>query len=319
MTYYDAAKKVLEQSDVPMKVDEIWEKACELGYDKIIAETLNGKMSKTPIASLTAKIYTDIKYNPDTTIFVKVGKGKFFLKNKINSSNQNLIYEVNNTNEEEDTDDIIENNSTNKKILEEDLHTPLTKYLHSMKIYSKTINANATDVNLKGKMKWGTPDIVAVTFKDYINKSVLELFNHINLPTTELYAYELKLKLTLGNLTEYYFQALSNSGWANEAWLVAMEIDENNYDELMEEMKRLNQSFGVGIIRLDYNNPEDSEILFSAKKRNNLDIDTMHKLCYNRQFQDFINDVNKLLKHDNDDRVVFMNGLINDGRFNNPN
>ena len=314
MTYYDAAKKVLEQSDVPMKVDEIWEKACELGYDKIIAETLNGKISKTPIASLASVIYVDIKYNPTSTIFTKVGKGKFLLKSKINSSNQNLI---NNTNEE-DTDDIIVNNSANKKILEEDLHIPLTKYLYSMKIYSKTINANATDVNLKGKMKWGTPDIIAVTFKDYINKSVLKLFNYINLPTTELYAYELKLKLTLGNLTEYYFQALSNSGWANEAWLVAMEINENDID-LMEEIKRLNQSFGVGIIRLDYNNPEDSEILFSAKKRNDLDIDTMHKLCNNRQFQDFIDDVNKLLKHYNDDRGVFMNGLINDGRFNNPN
>lgn len=318
MTYYDAAKKVLEQSDVPMKVDEIWEKACELGYDKIIAETLNGKMSKTPIASLGAKIYTDIKFNPDTTIFTKVGKGKFLLKSKINSSNQNLINEINDLSEEEDTEESSENTITNKKILEEDLHIPLTKYLYSMKIYSKTINANATDINLKGKMKWGTPDIVAVTFKDYINKSVLELFNHINLPTTEIYAYELKLKLTLGTLTEYYFQALSNSGWANEAWLVAMEINENDID-LMEEIKRLNQSFGVGIIRLDYNNPEDSEILFSAKKRNDLDIDTMHKLCNNRQFQDFIDDVNKLLKHDNDDRGVFMNGLINDGRFNNPN
>ena len=319
MTYYDAAKKVLEQSNIPMKLNEIWEKACELGYDKQIEETGKKKnsdfqMSKTPITSLASSIYTDIKYNPDTTIFVKVGRGEFFLKSKINSSNQNLI---NNTNEE-DTDDIIVNNSANKKILEEDLHIPLTKYLYSMKIYSKTINANATDVNLKGKMKWGTPDIVAVTFKDYINKSVLKLFNYINLPTTELYAYELKLKLTLGNLTEYYFQALSNSGWANEAWLVAMEIDENDID-LMEEIKRLNQSFGVGIIRLDYNNPEDSEILFSAKKRNDLDIDTMHKLCNNRQFQDFINDVNKLLKHDNDDRGVFMNGLINDGKFNNPN
>ena len=319
MTYYDAAKKVLEQSDVPMRLNEIWEKSCELGYDKQIEETGKKKnsdfqMSKTPITSLASSIYTDIKYNPDTTIFVKVGRGEFFLKSKINSSNQNLI---NNTNEE-DTDDIIVNNSANKKILEEDLHIPLTKYLYSMKIYSKTINANATDVNLKGKMKWGTPDIIAVTFKDYINKSVLKLFNYINLPTTEIYAYELKLKLTLGNLTEYYFQALSNSGWANEAWLVAMEINENDID-LMEEIKRLNQSFGVGIIRLDYNNPEDSEILFSAKKRNDLDIDTMHKLCNNRQFQDFIDDVNKLLKHDNDDRGVFMNGLINDGRFNNPN
>ena len=312
MTYYDAAKKVLEQSDVPMKADEIWQKAIELGYDKIIAETLNGKISKTPIASLGAVIYTNIKYNPDTTIFIKVGRGKFFLKSKINSSNQNLINE-NAAND--DTEDIIE--STNKKILEEDLHTPLTKYLYSMKIYSKTINANATDVNLKGKMKWGTPDIVGVTFKDYINKSVLELFNHINLPTTEIYAYELKLKLTLGSLTEYYFQALSNSGWANEAWLAAMEIDENDID-LMEEMKRLNQSFGVGIIKLNYDNPEDSEILFSAQKRNYLDIDTMHKLCYNRQFQDFINDINEIFNNMGAKNHI-ISSFINNGRFNNPN
>ncbi|WP_455145164.1 HTH domain-containing protein [Brachyspira pilosicoli] len=302
-----------------MRLNEIWEKSCELGYDKQIEETGKKKnsdfqMSKTPITSLASSIYTDIKYNPDTTIFVKVGRGEFFLKSKINSSNQNLI---NNTNEE-DTDDIIVNNSANKKILEEDLHIPLTKYLYSMKIYSKTINANATDVNLKGKMKWGTPDIIAVTFKDYINKSVLKLFNYINLPTTELYAYELKLKLTLGNLTEYYFQALSNSGWANEAWLVAMEINENDID-LMEEIKRLNQSFGVGIIRLDYNNPEDSEILFSAKKRNNLDIDTMHKLCYNRQFQDFINDVNEILETKDKSKNHIISSLINSKRFNNPN
>lgn len=317
MTYYDAAKKILEQSDVPMKVDEIWERACELGYDKEIAETLNGKMSKTPIASLGSVIYVDIKYNPDTTIFVKVGRGQFFLKDKINNSNESLINEINNLTEEEDTEEITGNTIANKKILEEDLHIPLTKYLYSMKIYSKTINANAANTSLKGKMKWGTPDIVAVTFKDYINKSVLELFNHINLPTTELYAYELKLKLTLGSLTEYYFQALSNSGWANEAWLVAMEIDESDID-LMEEIKRLNQSFGVGVIKLNYDNPEDSEILFSAKKRNYLDIDTMHKLCYNRQFQDFINDVNKILKNSEAKNDIISN-LVNSGRFNNPN
>ncbi|WP_295161642.1 HTH domain-containing protein [uncultured Brachyspira sp.] len=322
MTYYDAAKKVLEQSDVPMKLDEIWEKACELGYDKKIEEAgkqnnPDFKMSISPKHSIGSRIYKDIKYNPNTTIFVKVGKGKFLLKSKNNNSDQSLINEINNLSEEE-SEDIIENTITNKNILEEDLHIPLTKYLDSMKIYSKTINANASNINLKGKMKWGTPDIVAVTFKDYINKSVLELFNHINVPTTELYAYELKLKLTLGSLTEYYFQALSNSGWANEAWLAAMEIDENDID-LMEEIKRLNQSFGVGIIKLNYDNPEDSEILFSAKKRNYLDIDTMHKLCCNIQFQDFINDVNEILEAKNKSKNHIISSLIDKGRFNNPN
>ena len=123
MTYYDAAKKVLEQSDVPMKIDEIWKKTCELGYDKEIEET--GKqnnpdfqMSKTPKDSLSSKIYTDIKFNPDTTIFVKVGRGQFFLKSKINNSNESLINEINNLIEEEDTEEIIENTTSNKKILE---------------------------------------------------------------------------------------------------------------------------------------------------------------------------------------------------------
>ena len=45
MTYYDAAKKVLEQSDVPMRLNEIWEKSCELGYDKQIEETGKKKNS----------------------------------------------------------------------------------------------------------------------------------------------------------------------------------------------------------------------------------------------------------------------------------
>ena len=90
MTYYDAAKEVLKQSDKPMSLDEIWEKACELNYDKEIEETgktknPNFQMSKTPTHSIGSSIYKDIKYNPDTTIFVKVDRGNFFLKSKINN------------------------------------------------------------------------------------------------------------------------------------------------------------------------------------------------------------------------------------------
>ena len=83
-------------------------------------------------------------------------------------------------------------------------------------------------------------------------------------------------------------------------------------------MKRLNQSFGVGVIKLNYYNPEDSEILFSAQKRNNLDIYTMHKLCYNRQFQDFINDVNEILEAKDKSKPHIISSLINSKKFNNP-
>ena len=314
MTYSEAAKIVLEQSEVPMRIDEIWNKAVELGLDKEIEKTLAGKMSKTPIASLGAKIYTDIKYSPDDTIFKQTGKGKFFLKSKTNFISQN---QIDDDSEDDGEDDIINNQTVNtNKILEADLHKPLTKYLSYRKIYSKTINANSV-TSMKGKMKWGTPDIVAVTFKDYINKPILELFNHINLPTTQLYAYELKVELKLNNLVQYYFQTLSNSGWANEAWLVAKDIDVDNMD-LMEEIKRLNQSFGVGVIHLNYDNPEDSNILFSASKKAYLDIETMDKLCQNEQFKDFIDDVNDILSAPSKSRNNIIYGMIKNKRLNNP-
>lgn len=315
MTYSEAAKIVLEQSEVPMRVDDIWNKAIELGLDKEIEKTLDGKMSKTPVASLGAKIYTEIKYNPSDTIFIKTGKGKFFLKGR----NYSSIEDDNDEDIDEDSDDNVINSATatTDKILEADLHKPLTQYLNKMKIYSKTINAGAVTA-VKGKMKWGTPDIVAVTFKDYINKPILELFNHINLPTTQIYAYELKVELKLNNLVQHYFQTLSNSGWANEAWLVAKDIDVDNLD-LMEELKRLNQSFGVGIIHLNYDNPEDSNILFSAQKRAYLDIETMDKLCQNEQFKDFIDDVNEILDAPTKSKNNIIYGMIKNNRLNNPN
>ena len=127
MTYSEAAKIVLEQSEVPMRIDEIWNKAVELGLDKEIEKTLAGKMSKTPIASLGAKIYTDIKYSPDDTIFKQTGKGKFFLKSETNFISQN---QIDDDSEDDVEDDIINNQTVNtNKILEVDLHKPLTKYL----------------------------------------------------------------------------------------------------------------------------------------------------------------------------------------------
>ena len=55
------------------------------------------------------------------------------------------------------------------------------------------------------------------------------------------------------------------------------------------------------------------------QKRNYLDIDTMHKLCYNRQFQDFINDVNEILEAKDKSKNHIISSLINSGRFNKPN
>ena len=72
----------------------------------------------------------------------------------------------------------------------------------------------------------------------------------------------MKIDINLSNLREYYFQAVSNSSWAHERYLVAIHIVEE--PELIDEMRRLNNAFGIGVIRLDAEHFMQSEILFSA-------------------------------------------------------
>lgn len=140
----------------------------------------------------------------------------------------------------------------------------------------------------KGKNEWLHPDIVDVyyPFDDY-SKNVLKLFKISETPY-KLFSFELKKELNYKNLREYYFQAVSNSSWANEGYLVALKID----DSIYEELKRLNNSFGIGVIKLNPKNIFQSEIMFSANEHKNLDWDTIDRLAgENEDFNCFIKDL----------------------------
>ena len=104
-----------------------------------------------------------------------------------------------------------------------------------------------------------------------------------------LYSYELKRTIENDHqLKEYFFQALSNSSWANYGYLVAFEISE----DVMEEMARLNRPFGIGVIKLSPYS-DDTAVLFSARK-NELDYYTIDKLCrMNPDFKSFITTVQR--------------------------
>ena len=92
------------------------------------------------------------------------------------------------------------------------------------------------------------------------------------------------------DLKKAYFQAVSNSSWANYGYLVALEIS----DSLSDEMDRLNQSFGIGIIELNAN-PYQSKILYPSRYKE-LDFKTIDKLCkINQDFEQFIEQVDKLM------------------------
>jgi hypothetical protein len=57
----------------------------------------------------------------------------------------------------------------------------------------------------------------------------------------------------------------------------------------MQEIKRLSNSFGICIMKLDVDDPDSSEIIYPAKSKDNVDIDTMNKLAQiNPNFKEFL-------------------------------
>jgi hypothetical protein len=105
-----------------------------------------------------------------------------------------------------------------------------------------------------------------------------------------LFSFEIKKTLTKANYRESFFQALSNSSWAHEGYLVAADIKQDV--ELMSELSRLTSSFGIGIIQLDLEDIDSSQILFPARSRPLLVWETINKLSeQNPDFEKFIQDV----------------------------
>ena len=268
-TFLNLAEDVLEYFKEPLSIDNIWKGAEKLG----ILNKL-GSNGKTPKKSLSARLYSDIKN--DNSIFYKEGREpvKFGLKIYKNNVNRNF-------------DNIVHTEKT-KKFKERDLHILLSTFVKNdsnFKCFTKTIMHEKSSRATKGKNKWLHPDMVGVyyPFDDY-SKSVLELLKIFESPY-RLFSFEIKISLDFKNLREYYFQAVSNSSWANEGYLVALEIDE----EIYEELKRLNNSFGIGVIKLDPKNIYQSDIIFLAREHKNLDWDTIDRIALeNKDFNSFI-------------------------------
>jgi uncharacterized protein len=97
--------------------------------------------------------------------------------------------------------------------------------------------------------------------------------------------------ISFGNLRESFFQAVSNSSWAHESYLVTSDISEEK--EFTEELVRLCNSFGIGVILVDVNDPDDSEIIIEPDLKDTIDVDTINKLAINPDFKEFLVRVKK--------------------------
>jgi len=275
MTYIDFAEKVISEEKKPLSITEIWEIGSKKGYNNELSS-----IGKTPWATLGARVYVEIRDNSKTNLYkVKSKPVKFYLKNMEDAATyQNTFIEI------EDKINIFEKKN---KYSERDLHKLLTYYLDSYhNILSKSIYHEES--NKKQFSQWLHPDLVGVYYSmEQVEPEVFDLYKEVGVSSIKLFSYEMKKELNFSNIREAFFQSVSNSSWANEGYLVAAEIDQD--EDFLDELKRLALSFGIGIIKLDIRDPDSSYILYNAKYRDVIDIDTVNKITeVNPNFREFI-------------------------------
>ena len=90
-----------------------------------------------------------------------------------------------------------------------------------------------------------------------------------------------------------FFQAVSNSSWANYGYLVASTLDAN----AVKELRMLCKLHGIGFIRLNPDNPPESELLIPALEKQNIDWDTANRLTEaNKDFRDYVENIRQFYR-----------------------
>lgn len=287
MTFLELAEEVLKEAKEPLTYKQIWENANEKLKEKL------GTKGNTPEHTLRVSITNDINNKKENSKFMFATKKPrtFWLKErKKELPPQDILEQKIQEAQEKEID-------KKDKFEERDLHPLLVYFLDkddNFKIRAKTIYHERCMKNKKGKGIWNYPDIVGVSFpfdNGEMEIETLDLLKNINQIKYKLFSFELKIRINFSNLKECYFQAISNSSWANEGYLVVFDIDE----EVIEELKRLNASFGLGIIQLDIEELKPKVILPSNQR--DIDIETLNMLVKESpDFRDFINDINRHIK-----------------------
>jgi len=278
-TFIELAKKILEEEKKPLSPEEIWEIAKSKGYDKNIVT-----QGKTPWATISAQIYTNIRDKKDSP-FIKIDSRpkRFYLRSLIKKDEElKLIEEM----------PVSVLPPKKFQYLEQDLHPFLAYYANNyLKAYTKTICHVKSGRGEFGE--WIHPDMVGCYFPiDEWKAEVIDLGSAIGNISIKLFSFEIKRELNFSNLREAFFQTVSNSSWANEGYLAASEI--SNDEDFLNELKRLSTSFGIGVIRIDIDDPDATEVLSPAKFKEYLDWDAINKLAVNPDFKEFL----KRIKND---------------------
>ncbi|MGL2822881.1 HTH domain-containing protein [Helicobacter pylori] len=321
MTYKELGKKVLEQAERPLSKEEIFEKACEMGLDKecnggkILPHSLGSQLGEHDIPNDKKQFYVANKKGGTFFYWLKSREREFPPQKTLDAKEED--------DEQSECSDAAEKQKTSlkEKEKERDLHPLLVKFLNedpNFKLLCKTIYHEKCLKDKKGKCEWNYPDIVGVYFPynkyfpyNGYEEETLKFLHHTGQKRHKLFSFELKTSIGFPNLKESYFQAVSNSTWANEGYLVVFKIE----DEVLGELRRLNQSFGIGVIKLE-SEISNSKILLPAKERE-IDIPTLNMLIEQspKDFEPFMEKINKQIKTGPDmavDMEKFFDPVLDD-------
>ena len=299
-TFFELAKKILEEEKKPLSSEEIWEVAKSKGYDKYV-----GTQGKTPWATIGAQIYVNIRDKKDSP-FIKIDTRpkRFYLRSLIKTGEEQKFIE-------EQSVSVLP--SKKFEYLEKDLHPFLAFYAYYyLNTYTKTIQH--TKSGKGGFNEWLHPDMVGCYFPlEEWETEVVDFSSTIGNISIKLYSFEIKRELDFSNLRESFFQTVSNSSWANEGYLVASKI--SNAEDFQNELKRLSSSFGIGVIKIDIDDPDSSEVLLPAKFKEYLDWDTMNKLASNPDFKEFLKRIkidisSKEIRKEKYDKILTKEELV---------
>jgi len=201
------------------------------------------------------------------------------------------ISHIDTENDDEENDKYTEITSIIDKssLSEYDLYPLLIDYLNTEhNLYCLRIDEKKSK-NMRGSggNTWLHPDIVAMQAVDKEwNELVRTCVKNGDGQSVRLWSFEVKIALNSSNVRKSFFQAVSNSSWANEGYLVATSISDNKVEQ---ELRMLSALHGIGVILLNPENPSESEILLPAKSRPEIDWQSVNRiLVENSDFKDYI-------------------------------
>ncbi|WRD61103.1 COG2958 family protein [Helicobacter pylori] len=272
-------QSVLEIIKEPIKVTEIYHKAKEL-FEKGEIENMFDYGGNTPDQSVGAAIYTALNKGEELP-FLKAQEKPVLIALKDAAKEPVLIVQ--------------KSSAPGVKIVHERNLRPFLTYMaffnENLKCYTKTIFHEGSLKSPKGMDRWLYPDMVGVRFLHAgFNENLIAFSKKFDTLPVKLVSFELKKEISVNNCRECYFQAISNSSWANEGYLVGHHIATHD-PKLMDLLKRLHASFGIGVI--DLRTDEDkSAILLNAKYKEKIDYTVALELSEkNKEFSGFLKSV----------------------------